>query len=457
MALHDAARGPIWVEAGSRRSRWGDRELVATTFIDTTSRRSWANELLADFRQRFAMSWANSELPVFLVGVDGADRGRVVAANTALCDLLGVAEIEGRRLDAIVRPVDEHLDMTGLAGAMCDGRQAQAKVAMKSAANSVVVGLAAALNPAGRPLFLLGYALDEQPLVDAHERRRRDLAKADAIHSHSSDVVVVVDASGRFCYVGPSAPTVLGHDPSSLVDTSALALIHPDDHELALEALTNTAGRPGPAAPLGLRIRAGDGSWRSVEVAATNRADDAMVDGVVVTIRDRSLDDLSDAETEERERRYRRIVESASDGIAMVDAQHRIVYANGRMGEILGRPPSELVGRGPLEFVAADRADEVALHLARRRSGVDERYPFELVRPDGSLVQVLVASTPTMHDGVMTGAVVWLTDVTELERTRDELEVSERRLTALLGAVPDLIFRLGRGGRYLEYHCADPS
>ncbi len=448
-----------WVSAFSRPTTAHDGQgIVVTTLIDTTERRGWAAEVLDDFRSRFAMSWALSELAVVLIGVDGDERGTVLAANDATRSMLDRSSVEGMELADAFAGLAPEVPLGQVVDELCAGDSDHCNVVLTGADNgSILLGMTVARALTGRPLFILGHVLDQSRLVQAEQSHRRELARSAAIHAHSSDVVVVLSGTGTFDYVGPSALRVLGHDSVEITGSSVFDLIHPSDRELAREALASTAGRPGVAPPLRMRVRHGDHRWVPVEVIATNLLGAEDIDGVVVTIRDLSGAADAVSETMRREQRYRGIVEHASDGIIVVDAHGTIEYANGRMGEIMACSPAELIGRNALEMAGPAAQSEAVLHVDRARRGQDERYPFELLRLDGSPVRVMVSSSPLLEDGVMTGAVSWLTDVTEIERTRVELRARERHLSALLDAMPDLFFRLSRDGRCLECRCSDPA
>ena len=323
-----------------------------TTVLDLTERQGWAQSAIEGVIQRFELSWARSHLPVFLVRIDDEGFGRVLVSNAAMSDLVGDAvEVDGRHLADL-------FEMPGLDGA--DGVDRLLRRLMASedqgptmtsrvvrpdgTSQQVLVGLTVARGPVGRPIFVLGYAIDQSPLEASEEARRRELAHTELIYEYGSDVVVVVSPEGRFQFIGPSAIDVLGHDRYDLVGDVGFELIHPDDRDLAREALASTATRPGVAPPLHLRIRDGSEEWRPVEIVARNLLDEPEVEGIVLTIRDRSDQARAEAELEERERRYRQIVELAADGIASLDDSYRMVYVNQRLASMLGYRPEELHG-----------------------------------------------------------------------------------------------------------------
>jgi diguanylate cyclase (GGDEF)-like protein/PAS domain S-box-containing protein len=102
---------------------------------------------------------------------------------------------------------------------------------------------------------------------------------------NASDVITVVDPSGRIAYQTPSISTVLGYGPAALVGSNMKDLVHPDDvatfeADLAVLAAGNLHGSSG------FRLRHYNGTWRWMETAASNLLHDPAVNGLVLTTRD---------------------------------------------------------------------------------------------------------------------------------------------------------------------------
>ncbi|WP_432546387.1 putative bifunctional diguanylate cyclase/phosphodiesterase [Kineococcus sp. SYSU DK004] len=95
----------------------------------------------------------------------------------------------------------------------------------------------------------------------------------------SSDVIAVVDRTGRLSYVTPSVEQVLGHPPASLLGTRPVALLHPEDRGVFAVARD-------PRQPVLARARHRDGSWRWLETVTGDLTDDPAVVGTVLTTRD---------------------------------------------------------------------------------------------------------------------------------------------------------------------------
>ena len=67
------------------------------------------------------------------------------------------------------------------------------------------------------------------------------------------------------------------------------------------------------------------------------------------------------------EERYRRIVETAVEGIWLVDAEGRTTFANRALSEMLGYPPEELTGRLLFDFMDEESVTAARRFLSRNR------------------------------------------------------------------------------------------
>ena len=70
------------------------------------------------------------------------------------------------------------------------------------------------------------------------------------------------------------------------------------------------------------------------------------------------------------EERYRRIVDTAYEGIWMIDATDTIVFVNQRMAEMLGYSVDEMLGRATRDFAESESSDGPNERMQQRRAGV---------------------------------------------------------------------------------------
>ncbi len=123
--------------------------------------------------------------------------------------------------------------------------------------------------------------------------------------------------------------------------------------------------------------------------------------------------------------RYRRLVEASSEGIWMGDRELRTTYVNGRMAEMLGYSPEEMVGQGLGEFVCKSSGEkDSALLLGGAAEG---KFDFCFRHRDGLDFWAII-STKALHDheGRFVGTMAMLTDITERKRVEEALREAQR-------------------------------
>ncbi len=131
----------------------------------------------------------------------------------------------------------------------------------------------------------------------------------------------------------------------------------------------------------------------------------------------------------ESEERYRNLVETAEEGVWVLDTEGKTTFVNPKLASLFGYAPEEIIGKNVLEFVPEDERETVLQRLERRNAGERDRYDYRYVRKDGSTLWTIVSGTPLRdRDGQVIGVLAMLTDITE----RKNAEEHVRQLNDLL-------------------------
>ena len=144
------------------------------------------------------------------------------------------------------------------------------------------------------------------------------------------------------------------------------------------------------------------------------------------------------------EARFRVMFDEAPLGVAVVDAiSGRILEANARMAELVGRPRASLTGLDPQ--LSLTHPDDIAIsqeHNARLRAGeidgycVNKRY----VRPDGSVVWASATCAPIRVAGDDTPRHLFIVeDISERKRHERELRHASERAEAANAAKSEFL------------------
>jgi PAS domain S-box-containing protein len=146
---------------------------------------------------------------------------------------------------------------------------------------------------------------------------------------------------------------------------------------------------------------------------------------------------------------YRRLLETANEGIWILNADLCVIYVNPRMAEMIGYTPEEILGRTPYDFLhEADHAEARRL-LARRRLGIKEQFDFRFRRKDGSDLWSIISSNPVLDDwGHFRATLGMFTDITPRKQAEEALRQSEERFRAVLTSISDAVFLTDRDGAF---------
>lgn len=153
------------------------------------------------------------------------------------------------------------------------------------------------------------------------------------------------------------------------------------------------------------------------------------------------------------EARYRALVESSPDGIA-IHQDGKGVFVNPAGARILGaHRPEELLGRSVLDFVHPAYHDIMRQRIQRVLEEWQPAPPLEeqFIRLDGTVIDVEVTSVPIIYEGRPAVQVIFR-DISERKRMEEELRASEERYRDLFENANDGIYILDKRGRFLAFN-----
>jgi PAS domain S-box-containing protein len=137
----------------------------------------------------------------------------------------------------------------------------------------------------------------------------------------------------------------------------------------------------------------------------------------------------------ESERRYRMLMEHASDGILISDPDGNLITVNSRLCEMLDYSRDELLRMHVKDLGTPEdlRTRPVTFHETEGKSVIRERW---FKRRDGSVIPVEV-SARALEDGTIQGIV---RDITERKQAEDALRRSEERFRTVARATNDTVW-----------------
>lgn len=266
----------------------------------------------------------------------------------------------------------------------------------------------------------------EKELLEANRELNTFFNSIDAIF-FSVDMVNL-----KVIQVSKGCEKLYGYSTSCFLNdhTFWLQLIHPEDKHIIEEE--DKLLLRGEQVNNQYRIICNDNTIKWVESKISPTLDETgmltRVDGITSDITKRKK---SEAELRNSEERYRQIVETAREGIWMIDENNITTFVNKKMCEILEYSEHEMIGRTNLSFKDEEEQKRTVQQLERRRKGINETHEARFVTKSGRHIWTQVSTNAIFEDGQYKGALAMFTDITQRKLDEELLKKSEANLRTI--------------------------
>jgi len=258
------------------------------------------------------------------------------------------------------------------------------------------------------------------------------------------EVVVLTGVNGEIVYASDAVTRVMGYSVDEHVGSSIFDLIHEADLERVSRACEEIKQEDGRTVTIELRGKHKDGSWRWLEVVATNLLNDPSVEAVVANYRDVTERRKAADALRESEARLRTVISSAPIILWALDRNGVFTLSEGSGLGALGLSPGELVGQSVFE-VYRDSPDVVEFNQrALKGESFSATVEVEELAWD-------VRYLPVFDDtGTVDGVIGVATDITVHRRVEEALSIERAYLDQLFESSPEAVVLLDNENRILR-------
>ncbi|RLC45889.1 MAG: hypothetical protein DRH57_07175 [Candidatus Cloacimonadota bacterium] len=155
------------------------------------------------------------------------------------------------------------------------------------------------------------------------------------------------------------------------------------------------------------------------------------------------------------EERYKALIETAQEGIIVVDPQEYIIFLNNKFVDMLGFSKEELLGRSLESLISKQDSERLLNETKKRRNGISSRYEMTFITKDNIPKKMLVSASPYYDEyGDFQGTWALLTDISDLVKTEKALRASEDRYKNLFENFPVGIYLCDTNGNFIAVNFA---
>ena len=273
-------------------------------------------------------------------------------------------------------------------------------------------------------------------------------AELEALFAAIDDVILVLDAEGRYVKIAPTNPSLLYRPAAELLGKTLREVFDPAQAEQFMEHIrTALVTRTTVHFEYSLPI-AGREVWFSGAISPKN-GDQVVLVGRDITDRKRAAERLRASE-----QRFRALVEHSSDVITLLGPDGAVIYASQSTQPVLGYGATENVGRSAFELVHPDdRADALELFgELMQRPGHLVKTELRALHKDGSWRRLEAVGVNRLDDPAIRAIVVTYRDITERQRTERDLRETLSLLNATFESTTDGILVVDLAGHIISFN-----
>ncbi len=283
---------------------------------------------------------------------------------------------------------------------------------------------------------------------DMETAQKENEEKYRSLFLRSGNAIFLTTIDGRILDANPAAFQLFGYTKEELKDIGRDALLDRTDphHKDIWKKRTFEA----------THIRK-NGTKFLAEVSKTFFKDFKGEQKVFITIKDITERKRAEEALRESEERFRLLVETASEGIVILDRNGTIVEINESALKLSGFKREDVIGKNFIRFIPQINMDikEVFSSFNDILMGKSPaEHEWIMINKRGERITLNVHRSVLKRGGKIIGASFILNDITELKKAEDRIKEEYRRLVDIIDFLPDATFVIDKEGKIIAWNRA---
>ncbi len=269
--------------------------------------------------------------------------------------------------------------------------------------------------------------------------------------SNISDVIGLIDAEGIIKYKSANIEKYFGWQPQDLIGANCWLLVHPGDLLRIQKEFISLLEKENSVSTVEYRFKCKDGSFKPIQLNATNLINDAIIKGVLLNFHDITARQQAQQELENSLSFLKATLESTADGILVVNLKGSIIRYNQKFADlwhITEDIQSQNVDQPFLNYILHQIVQpEVFQSKVNELQGKPEEVSLSILNFSDGHVFKCYSQPHSIRDQIV-GRVWSFRDITSHKQAEDAIRLSEEKYRMLFNTNKDsiAIFRLNPDG-----------
>lgn len=280
---------------------------------------------------------------------------------------------------------------------------------------------------------ILFFATDVTELVLARKKIEESESRYKELIQNLPVATYSCDRDGRLLFYNKAAVTLWGKEPEIGAKWCGSWKIYSHDGNplpVDLWPVAIAAKKSNNITYKEIIVERPNGEKRNVKPYPVPFTDDAGELTEVVNV----LIDITESKKAEKilsesEKKYRQIVETAQEGIWLIDEDSITTFVNNKLCDILGYTREEMMGKDIYCFMDEEARQQAASMIQKKKEGHHDQTQFRYLSKSGKEVWTFISTNPLFDEaGRYKGSLAMVTDITERRKTNKKLKKLNKEL-----------------------------
>jgi len=248
-------------------------------------------------------------------------------------------------------------------------------------------------------------------------------AMINAILNNTHDGIVILGENYDFEYINERGLAIYGGPASDLLGKDFRKFMNEDSAKMVGHYYEMRRRGEDVPTVYSFQLVRKDGNEVTVEVRVSMVTGPDMKPKTIAHLQDITQIESDLRDLEESKTRYKLLVETMNDGLAIDNEDGELTYVNDAFCKMLGCQADELIGKHWSDLTEEMTADDVRKKIRERKKGGSESYELTWSHKNGETVPTIVSATPYIdHDGNFEGTFAVITEISDQKNAEESIQ-----------------------------------